>query len=153
MLFMHSIPIPSRVKVAALRAFGAKVGKGVVIRSRVEISFPWRLELGDFVWIGNDVTLLSLAAIRIGSHCCLSQRAFLCSGSHDFRKTTFDLVVNPIVVNDGCWIAANSFVAPGVTFGSGSMCAAYSVVVKDVEPMTIVGGNPAKLINRVVSSS
>ena len=129
LLFAPWFPVPSRLKVAALRAFGAKVGHGVVIRSRVNVTFPWRLEIGDHVWIGDEVIILSLDRVVIGSQVCLSQRAFLCTGSHDFSKETFDLVTRPISIGDHCWIAAQCFVAPGVNLAPGTRCRAGAVVV------------------------
>ncbi len=143
-LFMHSIPLPSAIKVATLRFFGAKIGKGVVIRSRANISFPWRITLGDHVWIGDDVTILSLDHIMIGSHVCLSQRAFLCTGSHDFKSANFELVTKPIMIEDHCWIAATAFIGPGVTLGKGSLAAAGAVITKDFPPESKIGGNPAR---------
>jgi putative colanic acid biosynthesis acetyltransferase WcaF len=86
LFFAPWFPIPSPVKVAVLRFFGARVGKGVVIRSRVNITMPWRVEIGDQVWIGDEVLILSLDRVKIGSNVCISQRAFLCTGNHDFRK-------------------------------------------------------------------
>ena len=144
--FAPWFPVPSAFKVAVLRAFGAKVGSGVVIRSRVNITFPWRFECGDHVWIGDEVLVLSLARVRIGSHVCVSQRAFLCTGSHDFRKEGFDLVTQPIEIGEACWIAAQAFVGPGVTMGPASRCLAGAVVVKDVAAGTTVGGVPAREI-------
>ncbi len=120
-LFAPWIPMPSSVKVIALRCFGAKLGKGVVIRSRVNITFPWRFECGDHVWIGDEVVILSLGQVTLGSNVCLSQRAFLCTGSHNFSEPTFDLIVGPIIIRDGCWIAAGGFVGPGVVLDSGTM--------------------------------
>ena len=111
--FAPWLPLPSRLKVAVLRLFGAKVGHGVVIRSRVNITFPWRLEIGDHVWLGDEVLILSLARVVIGSNVCISQRAFLCTGSHDFNKETFDLITRPIEIGDGCWVGAMAFVGPG----------------------------------------
>lgn len=143
-LFAPWLPVPSRLKVMALRAFGARVGGGVVIRSRVHISFPWRLALGDHVWIGDEVAILSLAEVSIGSHSCISQRAYLCTGSHDFSRETFDLVTAPIIIGEGCWIGAQAFVGPGVSFGSGSRCLAGAVVVKSVPEGTTVSGVPAR---------
>ncbi|MDB4508444.1 WcaF family extracellular polysaccharide biosynthesis acetyltransferase [Akkermansiaceae bacterium] len=121
LFFAPWFPIPSPVKVAFLRLFGAKVGAGVVIRSRVNITFPWKLEIGDHVWIGDEVMILSLDRVKIGSHVCISQRAFLCTGSHDFRKESFDLITKPIVIEDGCWICAQAFIGPGVTVPEGTM--------------------------------
>jgi len=114
----------------------------VVIRARVNITFPWRLEIGDHSWIGEEVIILNLAPVRIGLHCCLSQRAFLCTGSHDFHAAAFNLITAPITIADRSWIAATCFVAPGVTVGPDAMTAAGSVVTRDVAPFTIVAGNP-----------
>ncbi len=144
--FDHRFPIPSVVKTKILRSFGAKVGRGVVIRSRVNITFPWRLHIGDYVWIGDEVLILNLAQVTIGSNVCVSQRAFLCTGGHDYRKQGFDLMTAPITVGDHCWVGAAVFVAPGVTLGEESVCAAGSIVVKDVPTGVVVGGNPAKVI-------
>ncbi|MEI6321910.1 MAG: WcaF family extracellular polysaccharide biosynthesis acetyltransferase [bacterium] len=143
LLFAPWFPIPSGLKVAALRLFGAKIGEGVVIRSRVNISFPWRLSLGDHIWIGDEVMILSLAPVTIGSHVCISQRAFLCTGSHRFHSESFDLVTKPIVIEEGCWVAANVFVGPGVTLRSGSMCCAGAVVLASSGPGQVLIGNPA----------
>jgi len=146
LFFAPWFPIPSGVKVFWLRVFGAVVGEGVVIRSRVNVTFPWRLKLGDHVWIGEEVLILSLDDVVIGSNVCISQRAFLCTGSHDHRKPTFDLITKPIHVEDGAWIAAQVFIGPGVTIGAGSVCAAGAVVVKDVGAGTVVGGNSGMVI-------
>lgn len=143
LLFAPWFPVPSALKVTALRAFGATVGEGVVIRSRVNITFPWKLTLGDRVWIGDEVMILSLDRVAIGSDVCVSQRVFLCTGSHDFSKESFDLITLPVVIGNGCWIGAQSFVGPGVTFGPGSRSLAGSVVVKDVGEGETVGGVPA----------
>jgi putative colanic acid biosynthesis acetyltransferase WcaF len=141
--FAPWFPIPSAVKVLVLRAFGASVGQGVVIRSRVNITFPWNLSIGNNVWIGDEVMILSLAPVTIASHVCISQRAFLCTGSHRFQKENFDLVAKPIVIEEGCWVAANVFIAPGVTLGTGTMCTAGAVVLKSSEPNLVLSGNPA----------
>lgn len=146
LIFACWFPVPSRFKVFALRRFGATVGEGVVIRSRVNISMPWRVSIGDHVWIGDEVFLLSLDRIEIGANTCISQRAFLCTGSHDFSKETFDLDTRPIAIGESCWVGAQSFVGPGVVMGDASRCLAGSVVVKNVPPGATVGGVPAKVI-------
>ena len=127
LLFAPWFPVPSALKVAVLRIFGAKIGAGVVIRSRVNITLPWRFECGDQVWIGDEVQILSLARVRIGSNVCISQRAFLCTGSHDFRKESFDLITEPIEIGDSCWIAAQAFVGPGAVVRAGTMVKAGEV--------------------------
>ena len=143
LLFAPWFPVPSFLKVAALRIFGAKVGRVVVIRSRVNITFPWKLTIGDHVWIGDEVLILSLARVTISSHVCISQRAFLCTGSHKFRSENFDLVTKPISIGEGCWIAANVFIGPGVTLEKGTLCSAGTVVLKSFGPDQVLLGNPA----------
>lgn len=144
--FLSSWPWPSALRVALLRVFGARVGKRVILRSNVNITFPWRITLGDDVWIGEGTMILSLAPVIVDSDVCISQRAFLCTGSHDFRSPSFDLVTKPIKVGRGSWIAAQSFIAPGVEIGPGSVVAAGSVVLQNTPPRTTVRGNPARAV-------
>lgn len=143
--FEGAWPLPSWSRVFWLRFFGAKIGEGVVIRSKVTISMPWRLTVGDHVWIGEGAFLLTLAPIEIGSHTCLSQRVFLCTGSHDHRSPTFDLITKPIRIGAQCWIAATAFVGPGVEVGEGTVVSAGSVLLESVPGGVIVRGNPAQV--------
>jgi len=147
--FVNPVPWPSGLRIAILRFFGAKIGQRVVIRSNVNITFPWRLQIGDDVWLGEEVLILSLAPVVIESNVCISQRAFLCTGSHDFRTPNFDLITKPITIRASSWVAAQVFVAPGVEIGEGSMVAAGSVVSQDVPPKTLVRGNPAVVVKRL----
>ena len=138
----------SGLKCAVLRAFGAKVGRGVVIKPRVTITFPWKLMVGDHVWLGEECWLLNLAPIVIESHVCISQRSFLCTGNHNYKSPAFDLIVKPIHVEAGAWIGAGAFVSPGVTVGNHAVLAAGSIATKNLEPFGIYQGNPAVLIKQ-----
>ena len=139
-------PLPSALRVFCLRRFGAQIGRGVVIRARVNIHFPWRLTLGDHVWIGEECWLLNLAPITLGSHVCLSQRTFLCTGNHDYRAPAFDRIVKPIPVAAGAGSGEGALVGPGVTVGTHAVLTAGSVASADLQPNGIYRGNPATLI-------
>jgi len=130
--------------VGVLRLFGAKIGKRCVIRAGVNISFPWRLEMGDDVWLGEEVMILSLAPVKIESSVCISQRAFICTGSHDHGSQGFDLKTLPVTIESGCWVAAMAFIGPGVTCGRGSLIGAGAVVIESISAGQRVFGVPAK---------
>ena len=149
MFFQTVLPWPSAFRVWLLRCFGARVGVGVVIRANVNVTFPWRMTIADHVWLGEEVLILSLAAVTIESNVCISQRAFLCTGSHDFCSPGFSLVTKPITVRSGSWIAAQAFIGPGVEIGAGSMVAAGGVVTGNVPPRVIVRGNPAQVVKQL----
>jgi putative colanic acid biosynthesis acetyltransferase WcaF len=146
--FLNPFPWPSSLRTALLRIFGARIGRGVVIRSGANVTFPWRLTVGDHVWIGEDVLILSLAPVTIGSNVCLSQRTFLCTGSHAWRRETFDLRTKPIVVGDSVWIAAQAFVGAGVSIGRGSVVSAGCVVMENLPENSLAKGNPATVVSK-----
>jgi putative colanic acid biosynthesis acetyltransferase WcaF len=149
LFFQNAFPWPSSLRCVLLRVFGAKIGRSVVIRANVNISFPWRLMIDNHVWIGEDVGILTLAPVTIESNVCISQRTYLCTGSHDFRREDFKLQVAPITVREDSWIAAASFIAPGVEIGPGAIVSAGSVVFESVAPKTFVRGNPATVISEM----
>lgn len=126
-----------------LRLFGARIGQGVVIKPRVRVTSPWRLDVGDHVWIGESAWIDNLDWVRIGSHACLSQDVYLCTGNHDWKKQSFDLRVRPITVEAGAWLAARTTVAPGVTVGHGAILALGSTAVSDLAADYIHQGSPA----------
>lgn len=142
----------SALKRTVLRVFGARVGRNVTIKPQVKITFPWKLTVGDHVWLGEECWLLNLDQIIIGSHVCISQRAFLCTGSHDYKRTTFNLITRPITLKDGAWIGAGCWVGPGVTLGSHAVLTAGSVAAKDLSANGIYRGNPAMLVKQRVIS-
>jgi putative colanic acid biosynthesis acetyltransferase WcaF len=129
-----------------LRLFGARIGQGVLIRGTVRITYPWKLAVGDHSWVGDFAELYNLGNIEIGRNAVVSQYAYVCTGSHDFRSVTFDIYQRPIRIEDEVWIAAGAFVHPGVTVARGSVIAARSVVTADTEPFSIYSGSPAMKI-------
>jgi putative colanic acid biosynthesis acetyltransferase WcaF len=145
--FLSAIPWPSSFRSALLRLFGAKIGRHVYIKPRVNIHFPWKLQIGDYTWIGEEVFLLNMEPILIGAHCCISQRAFLCTGDHDFKQVNMPYRNRPITVEDGAWVGAQAFVAPGVTIGSEAVIGAGSVVTRDQPAGMRCVGNPCVAID------
>lgn len=138
----------SGFKVFLLRLFGAKVGAGVVIKPAVNIKYPWRLTIGSFVWIGEGVWIDNLENVVIGDNVCISQGAMLLCGNHNYKKTTFDLIVGSITLEDGVWVGAQSVVCPGVQCKSHSLLTVNSVATQNLDAYTIYQGNPAKAIRK-----
>ena len=141
--FMTSIPYPSALKAALLRIFGARVGRGSVIKPRVSIKYPWFLEVGNHVWIGEGVWIDNLTKVTIASNVCLSQGAMLLCGNHDYTKSTFNLMASPISLEAGVWIGAKAIVCPGVCCKSHAILTVGSVTANDLEAFGIYRGNPA----------
>jgi len=140
--FLTAIPWPSSLKATILRAFGAKVGRGVVIKPRVNIHLPWKLTVGDFAWLGEEIMILDFEPVRIEAQCCISQRAFLCTGNHNFREPSMPFRNAPITIEAGAWVGAQVFVGPGVTVGCESVATAGSVVLHNLPPSMVCSGNP-----------
>jgi len=138
----------SWLKIFLLRIFGAKIGEGVVLKPSINVKYPWNLEIGDYSWVGENVWLDSLAPIRIGSNCCVSQGVYFCTGSHDWSDPAFGLIIKPIIVEDGVWVGAKSILLPGITLGSHSIVSAGSVITQHTDPYIIYAGNPAKMVKQ-----
>lgn len=136
-----------------LRAFGARVGKGVLIRPSATVTYPWKLTIGDFSWVGDQATLYTLGEITIGSNTVVSQHCYLAAASHDYTVPTFDIYASPIHVESEAWLAAHVFVGPGVTVGRGAVVGARSVVLKDIPPLTVCAGHPVKIIGPRLAES
>lgn len=151
-LFMHCYWNPlSCLRVFLLRFFGAKIGKHVVIHPNVNIKYPWFLEVDDYVWIGENVWIDNLAKVHIGIGACVSQGAMLLCGNHNYKKTSFDLIVKDIDIQEGAWIGAKSIVCQGVVASPYSMLCAGSVATHDMDSYSIYQGNPAvKIKERVI---
>ena len=129
-----------------LRSFGAKIGKGVILRPSVHTQFPWKVSIGDYSWIGDEVVLYSLGNITIGNNVVVSQRSYLCTGSHHYDHAAFDIYSVPIVIEDECWLATDVYVAPGVTIGTGTVVGARSSVFKSLPAGKICMGSPARVV-------
>ena len=129
-----------------LRLFGAKIGLGTLIRPTARVTYPWKVCIGENVWIGDDVVLYSLGEIEIGDNTVISQRAYICTGLHDFRKPTFDISSKKITIEREVWIATDVFIAPGITIGQGAVIGARSSVFHDMPALMVCYGNPARPI-------
>jgi len=127
-----------------LKLFGAKIGEHVLIRSSVKVTYPWKLEIGDYTWVGDDTVLYNLGMIKIGSHVAIAHRVYLCTGNHDYTKSTFDIFADDIHIEDQAWLPNDVFVAPGVTIGRGALIGARSSVFADMPEGMICVGCPAK---------
>lgn len=127
-----------------LRLFGARVGKGVIIRPTARVTFPWKVEIGDYSWIGDDVVLYSLEQIRIGRHCIISQKSYLCTGSHDIYDPAFGLQTAGITIGNGAWIATDCFIAPGVEVGANAVIGARSSVFGNIPAEQVCWGSPCR---------
>jgi putative colanic acid biosynthesis acetyltransferase WcaF len=127
-----------------LKLFGAKVGKAVLVRPSVRVTYPWKVTIGDHAWIGDDVVLYSLGEIEIGANAVVSQRCYLCAASHDYTQADFPIYAKKVCIRAQAWLATDVFVAPGVTIGEGSVVGARSSVFSDLPPMMVCIGCPAK---------
>ena len=151
LFFNTSVPFPNSLKRMLLRIFGAKIGKGVILKPKVNIKYPWMLGVGNHSWIGEGVWIDNLGNVEIGANCCLSQGVMLLCGNHNFSVSGFDLTVEEIRLEDGVWLGAKSIVTPGVTCGSHAVLTVGSVASNDLESYSINRGNPAeKIKSRVI---
>jgi putative colanic acid biosynthesis acetyltransferase WcaF len=148
LFFETVIPYTNAWKSSILRLFGAKIGKGVVLKPSVKIKQPWRLEIGDHSWIGEGVWIDNLVQVSLASNVCLSQGAFLLTGNHNYKKTSFDLITGEIHLEEGVWIGAKSIVGPGVICHSHAVLAAGSSAFKHLEAYCIYQGNPGEIIRK-----
>lgn len=131
------------IKVALLRVFGAKIGKGLVIKNNVIIKSPWNLVIGENSWLGENCWIDNLDKVFIGSNVCISQGALLLTGNHDYTISSMPYRNAPIKIEDGAWIGAKTTVCPGVTVHRNAILTVGSVATKDMEENGIYQGNPA----------
>jgi len=144
-LFRWSPQFAYGFRVGLVRVFGGTIGKGVKIRPTVTLTYPWKVMIGDYSWIGDDVVLYSLGDIRIGSNTVISQKSYLCAADHDSATLSFPLRARPISVGGQVWIAADVFLGPGVSVADGVIIGARSSVFSDLPPGVIAMGSPATI--------
>ena len=149
LLFVNTfVPFPSRWKRDLLVAFGAKIGKNIVIKPSVNIKYPWFFEAGNNVWLGENAWIDNLAPVRLGNNVCISQGAYIMTGNHNYKSPKFDLMTQSVTVHDGAWVGARATVCPGVTLASHSILTVGSIATKDSEPFMIYSGNPATPVRK-----
>jgi putative colanic acid biosynthesis acetyltransferase WcaF len=127
-----------------LKLFGAQIGQHVLIRPTARFTYPWKVKIGDYSWIGDDVVFYSLDSIEIGNHCVISQHTYLCTGSHNLNDPTFCLKTAPIKIGNGVWITADCFIAPGVQIGSNTVVGARSSVFGNLPAGYVCNGTPCR---------
>lgn len=143
-IFLNNyLPIPVTIKIRVLRLFGAKVGSNVMIKPKVNIKYPWFLHVEDDVWIGECVWIDNYTEVILEENVCLSQGALLLTGNHNYKKTTFDLMIGSIHLKKGVWIGAKATVCPNVTCESHAVLTVGSVATKSLDAYSIYQGNPA----------
>lgn len=148
-LFRFSPPILTifrKYRVLLVRCFGGKIDWNASLHPTAIIDYPWNLRMGQKSSLGEKCWVYAMANISIGELSCIGKDTYLLTGSHDIERSTFDLITRPITIGNGCWVATASTVLPGVQIGDYSVIAAGSVVSKNVDSNTVVGGNPAKFI-------
>jgi putative colanic acid biosynthesis acetyltransferase WcaF len=150
-IFKNPLNPFSGLKVFILKLFGAKIGNNVLLKPSINIKYPWKLTLGDYSMIGENVWIDNLDDVIIGSNVCISQGAILLSGNHNYKKTSFDLILGKIILEDGVWICAKSIVCANVICKTHSILSVNSTATKNLEPYTIYSGTPAaKLRDRII---
>jgi putative colanic acid biosynthesis acetyltransferase WcaF len=146
-LFFKNGWIPfSGIRIRILKLFGAKVGKGVILKPCINIKYPWHLKIGNHCWIGENVWIDNLVTVEISDHVCLSQGAFLLTGNHNYKDSSFGLMTGEIFLESGSWFGAKCTVCPGVRVGAGAVLTAGSIATKNLSPWHIYQGNPAQAI-------
>jgi putative colanic acid biosynthesis acetyltransferase WcaF len=148
LFFINPLNPSSGLKCMLLKWFGAKLGKAVMIKPGINIKYPWKLVCGDYVWLGEKVWIDNLAVVKMGNNVCVSQGAMLLTGNHNYKKSSFDLMVKEIVLEEGVWLGAGTLVCPGVTAHAHAMLTAGSVATTSLEAYTIYSGNPAIAIKQ-----
>jgi putative colanic acid biosynthesis acetyltransferase WcaF len=145
-LFRYSFHTSNAWRARLLRSFGAQIGSGCTVRRTARVYYPWNLRMGSVSALGDRAEVYNLGTVTIGDRVIVSQEAYLCAGTHDYRDPGMPLLTPPITIKSDAWVCARAFVGPGVTIGEGAILGAAAVAMRDVPDWTIVAGNPATFI-------
>ncbi len=152
LFFINPLNASSSIKIFLLKLFGATIGRGVIIKPGVNIKYPWKLTIDDYSWIGENVWIDNLDQVTIGKNCCISQGALLLCGNHNYKKSSFDLMIAPIVLEDGVWIGAKSTITLNSVCKSHSVLSSNSCLSGKMKAYSIYKGVPATFLkNRIMS--
>ena len=132
------------IRMFLLRLIGAKVNLKSMAFGSTKILRPWDLEIGSYVTLGPRVNIYNLGGVKIGNNSILSQDVYVCGGTHDYTDSKLPLLRKKIIIGSDVWICAGAFIGPGVTVGDGAVIGARAVLLKDAEPWSVYGGNPAR---------
>jgi putative colanic acid biosynthesis acetyltransferase WcaF len=121
------------------------------IHSSVRIQVPWNLTMRHRACLGEYANAYSLGRIQVLEGATVAQEAYLCTGTHDFKDPSLQLITKPITIGKNSFIGARVMILPGVSIGNQAIVGAMSVVSKDVPDHQIVAGNPAKKIGERTS--
>lgn len=135
-------------RVLWLKIFGAKIYGRPFVHQRARIQIPWNLTLHNRACLGDRANVYTLGDIEIFENATIGQEAYLSTGTHAFDKESMNLITSKITIKANVFIGARAFILPGITIGEFAIVGACSVVTKDVEARTVVGGNPAKYIKK-----
>lgn len=136
------------LRIILLKLFDAKIDWGASVHPKAKIEYPWNLTMGNLSSIGENAWVYAMAPISIGDKTCIGKDSYLITGSHNVSSNRFELITKPIVIGNCCWLTTGVTVLQGVSINDYAVVSANSTVIKDVEPWTVVGGNPAKFIKK-----
>lgn len=148
--FRYSPFFARKFRIALVKLFGGEIDWSCSLHRNSVIDHPWNLKMGKLSSLAENTWAYCLDKIEIGEKCCIGKDVFLLTGSHEINSLNFNLITFPIVIGDGVWIATRANILPNTMIGSFSVVAAGSIVTKNIEPYSIVGGNPAKFIKKRV---
>lgn len=149
-LFRWSPFFMRKYRVWLTRCFGSKIDYTCSLDNQCKIVAPWLLKMGPYSSLAEGSLVKCRSEITIGSHSCIGKDVLIFSGTHNINSRYFEMIKKPVTIGNNVWVATRCMIQPGVTIGDWAVIGAMSMVVKDVEAWSIVGGLPAKFIKKRV---